>query len=379
MRGPRTRTSLRAALATACFALLAAAPADAYVGERVTIAVFGDSVAEGYTVPGPERQSLVPQVADTLVERGYERGGAGLIPLVPMRWSLGDWVPQTVRSRDPSAWRLVGLGGLPAFDGPSGYSGVSRAPAARASAPVADTEVVLLFTTSEEHTVFTVTAGTRVWEIDAMAPGPPRPAQLRLELPADASLLTVRGPRAGELTLSGAVGRRAPSPGRVQVEVSNLAHAGRYPQFDNSPRVLRAIADQGYGVTVFLWSYNSELATGIRPRPDDAAALYEIALLRRARLARASGGLCLIADSTPMPIPAAVRARFAAIHRRVASQARCTHTSVLSRLWSDPASSHRRGITQSDRVHPTPATYRRMARALAPVLDRLVRQHSALL
>ncbi len=341
--------------------------------------MFGDSVAEGYTISQHARLSFVPQLREALVARGLERGGEGLIPLVPMRWTLGDWFTQIERPSGPAAWRLVGVGGLPSLDGPSGYSGVAEGPSARASVRVEDPEALLLYTTSTQETPFTVTAGAREWRLDAYAPGPPRPAHVQLELPRDARTLVVQGPRAGRLTLSGVVGRRAPSPGRVQVEVSNLAHAGRFPQWDSAPRVLRSIADQGYDVTVFMWSYNSELATPARPRTGDAAALYEPALLRRARLARRSGGLCLIADSTPLPVPPAVRGRFAAIHRRVARRARCAYTPVLARLWSDPHTAHRRGLTQPDRVHPTPAAYRRMARALAPVVERLVRQRSALL
>jgi len=361
-----------AGLTALCATLVLAAPAPAYIGQRVTLAVFGDSVAEGYTLPGHERHALVPQLRDALEARGFERGGAGLIPLVPMRWSLGDWVTQTERPSGPAAWRLVGVGGLPALDGPSGYSAVARSPAARASVSVEDPEVILLYTTATTESVFTVTAGSRVWQVDAYAPGPPRPAQVRLLLPEDARTVVVRGPRAGRLTLAGAVGRRSPSPGRVQVEVSNLAHAGRFPQYDSAPRVLRAVAEQRYDITLFMWSYNSELATPVRPRRRDAAALYEPALLRRARLARENGGLCLIADSTPVPVHASIRARFVAIHRRVARRAGCVHTSVLAGLWADARSSHRRGLAQRDRVHPTSGSYRRMARALAPVLERMI-------
>lgn len=363
-------------LATGLLSALGTAPAAAHPeGHRVTVAVFGDSVAEGYGTPGYRRNALVPRLLDVLVEEGdFVRGGEGLKPVVPFQWELGEWVPQQGKQPPPlRAWRLVGLGGLPAFDGASGYSAVARSPAAKAVLPVSDPLVTLLYTTSRESSRFTVQAGERVWEVDAWASGPPRPAGVELRLPPGARRLVVRGPRSGELTLTGAIARQPLTPRRTQVEVSNLAHAGRFPQFDTAPRVLDAIAEQRFDVTLLLWSYNSELATSARPRPGDAASLYEPALLRRAQIARRHGGMCVIADSTPLPVPASVRARFSAIHRRVARQAGCSHTDVLARLWRNPWASHRRGLTQSDRVHPTPASYRRMARALAAVLGAQVR------
>jgi lysophospholipase L1-like esterase len=340
----------------------------------VTVAIFGDSVAEGYTTPGYRRNALVPRLLDALVKEGdFVRGGQGLKAMVPFEWELGDWVTQQAEQTPEAAWRLVGIGGLPAFDGPSGYSAVTRSPAARAALPVSDPLVALLYTTSRQPSRFTVQAGQRVWEVDAWAPGPPRPARVELRLPEDARRVVVRGPRSGELTLTGAIARQPLTPRRTQVEVSNLAHAGRFPQFDAAPRVLSAIAEQRFDLTVFMWSYNSEMATLARPQAGDAAALYEPALLRRARLARRDGGLCVIADSTPLPVPASVKARFSAIHRRVARQAGCEHTDVLARVWSNPWTAHRRGLTQLDRVHPTPAAYRLMARALAGVLGGRVR------
>jgi hypothetical protein len=244
---------------------------------------------------------------------------------------------------------------------------------------VSDPEVSLLVTSTRASVPFRAAAGDRVWDLDARAPGPPRLRRIALDVPPGARTLTVQGPGAGVLRLAGALARRPPPPSGIQVEVNNLGHAGRFPQFDGVPRVLRAIADQRYDVTVLMWGYNSELAAGgaFGRRNQEVAGTYEPALLQRARLARAHGGQCLIADSTPLPVPDSIRRQFSAIHSRVARRAGCAHTSVLARLWSSPATAYRRGITRSDRIHPTPVSYRRMARALAPWLARLLRRRAA--
>jgi lysophospholipase L1-like esterase len=52
------------------------------------------------------------------------------------------------------------------------------------------------------------------------------------------------------------------------------------------------------------------------------------------------------------------------------------HTSALRNLWS-PRTARRRGLVGRDDIHPTAAGYRRMARVLAPILARLVRQEAA--
>ena len=367
------------AILLAVVALLAWLPPAHAAGQRISIAVYGDSVVEGYTTPNFVRNSLIPQLRDALAARGFARGGEGLIPTSPDRWVLGDWVTPVEPPPPTPAWTVVGLGGLPVGDGPSGYHVTARSPDLFTSAPLRDPEVSLLYTTTRVSTPFRAGAGGRVWDLDAYAPGPPRPVRRALDVPPGARTLFVQGPRTGTLRLAGVVARRPPPASGIQVEVNNLGHAGRFPQFDGVPRVLRAIADQGYDVTVLMWGYNSELAAGgtFGRRNREVAGTYEPALLRRARVARASGGQCLIADSTPLPVSDSIRRQFSAIHRRVARRAGCVHTSVLARLWTSPSTAYRRGITRDDRVHPTARTYGRMARALAPLLERLVRRRAA--
>jgi hypothetical protein len=165
--------------------------------------------------------------------------------------------------------------------------------------------------------------------------------------------------------------RRPPPAGKVQVEVNNLAHAGLLPQDSLAPRVIDSIAELSPDVTVFVWGYVAELIIGARAAPGDLGQSYEYGLLSRARLARRNGGRCIIADTSPIPVAAAIVRRFAAIHKRVAREAGCLYTPVLSTLWKNPDTAFDRGLTQVDNVHPTPASYRRMAEALAPAIKRL--------
>lgn len=363
----------------AILALTLAGPATtsaAAPGKRVTIAVFGDSVAEGYTVPAFLRRALVPQIGDALGRRGFAHGGPGLIPAMPYRWRFtrpryeGQVVPS-------DGWRMLGARERAGFDGPSGYSAVATSPAARASVAVRGPLVAILYTTTKASVPFAVRAGSRIWRLDPFAAGEPRPAEAWLRLPRGARSITVYGPHSGALTFSGAIDRRPVGAGKVQVEVSNLAHAGHVPDRETQPRIIQSVAAQRYGVTIFLWGYVSQLGVDLKPKPGDLGDRYERALLGRARLARSGGGECLVADATPMPVAAVITRRFAAIHRRVAAKAGCAYTGILARLWTHPSTAFDRGITQIDNIHPTPATYRRMAESLAPLLAKLVRRRAA--
>ena len=350
------------------------AAAAAAAGRRVTVAVYGDSVVEGSTSPNYARYGLVPALGAALARRGgLELGGPGLIPATPFRWTFNHSVfgAQPV---DPVGWALAGYAS-PALDGPSGYSAIAVSRQATATATVDAPTVGVLFTRRARSGFFDVTAGASTWTLDARSTGgASTPTVQWLRLPPGAQTITVHGPTSGALVFDGAIGRRPVGPGRVQVEMENLGHAGHTLTEDALPRVGEALTGLRFDVSIFMPEYIYEYAAesdaggaGTRFEVDYARALDDYG-----RRVRAYGGLCLIADNSPVPLPAAVLARFAAINRREARRVGCVHTAAPARLWN-PATAVKDGLVIVDDVHPTPAGYRRIVNALVPAVLRLVR------
>jgi lysophospholipase L1-like esterase len=339
-------------------------------GRRVTIAVFGDSVAEGYTVPDYLERGLVPQLADSLVGGSFERGGVGLIPVTPFRWQFNRYVPYSLGPPPADGWLLIGYG-LAGTDGPSGYSGLASSPSATATAPISDPLVGVLYTRDTASGPFTVRAGARTGTIDARSSGPPAPAETWLEMPAGARAITVHGPTSGTLLFDGVVGRRPVGPGRVQVEVDNLGHMAHLLGRDFAPRVAASLVQQRYDISVFLGGYLSELLDAVKPG-DYREDQYASALREHADLVHGYGGRCLIVDPSPIPVPATIAASYAAIDRRAAREDGCAYSDAISHLWRS-STSVRAGLTLVDDIHPTAAGYRLIVRALDPELRRLVR------
>jgi len=340
-------------------------------GRRVTIAVFGDSVAEAYDVPDFLERGLVPQIETAIVGGGFERGGVGLIPVTPFRWHFNHYVPVSLGPPPADGWLLIGYG-LAGTDGPSGYSGLASTPAASATVPISDPLVGVLYTKSAAAGPFTVTAGNQTWTIDGHSSGPPAPAETWLTMPAGARSITVHGPTSGTLLFDGVVGRRPVGAGRVQVEVDNLGHMAHLLGRDFSTRVAASLTEQGYDVSVFLGGYLSELLAAAQPG-SYRENQYASALREHAALVRAYGGRCLIVDPSPLPVPAGIAGRYAEIDRRSATQDGCAYSDAISRLWN-PATSVRRKLTLTDDIHPTAAGYRLIVRALLPELETLVRE-----
>ncbi|MCA1656671.1 MAG: hypothetical protein LC713_03005, partial [Actinobacteria bacterium] len=116
----------------------------ASVGPRVTVAVYGDSIVEAYTIPGYLQNGLVPALGTGLVRSGgFSRGGAGLVPVTPFRMRFNHYTVLGGTPPSPNGWVLAGYASH-GEDGPSGYSGLAYSPAATASAPVDSPDVAVL-------------------------------------------------------------------------------------------------------------------------------------------------------------------------------------------------------------------------------------------
>jgi hypothetical protein len=351
----------------------ASAVSSARVGPRVTVAVYGDSIVEGYTIPHYLRYSLVPELGTVLAGiGGFELGGRGLIPPTPFRWRFNRYaVFGGTTTPNPDGWILAGYASH-GLDGPSGYSALASSPAASATAAIDAPSVGVLFTKFRGAGRFTVTAGGSSWSIDAGSTGPPAPTEVWLTMPPGAGTITVHGPSSGTLVFDGVISRRPVAPGRVQVEMENLGHMGHALGEDSAPRIGQSLTDQHFDVSVFLAEFIYQFSAQYGGHPARFEDRYARALRDHVGRVRAYGGLCLIADSTPVPLSAAVLGRFAAINRREARRSGCAHTDALSRLW-DPRTAVRDGMTLSDGNHPTRKGYARMARALAPALVGMIR------
>ena len=338
-------------------------------GRRVTIALFGDSVTESLLVRNFVQDGLAPNVSRALTPDGFVPGGQGFIPAAPFRFHFNSWVGYDGHAALPTnGWWLFGYELFQAFDGASEYSAITTSPQATATIAVSSPEVDVLYSSSNVHCPFTVTDGAQTWSIDTYAPGPPTDTSTPINLPPGRQVLTVRGPSCGALWFNGIVDHAPVPPGKVQVEVNNLGHSGRLPSDGFTSRVQEAIAEQHYDITVLLYGYIGEVVGG-----RGLSRLYQPSLLTRARIARADGGKCLIVAPTPMPVAGSLVAEVKRYDQNVARESGCAYTTVLTHLWKSPSEAESRGLVLVDGIHPSAAGYRVIARALAPIIDGMVR------
>jgi lysophospholipase L1-like esterase len=368
------RRRLAATVAALAIAACVPAAAAAGTGARVTVAVYGDSIVEGYTIPGYLQHGLVPALGTAVAKAGgFAVGGTGLIPVTPFRMKFNRYAVFGGSVPNPNGWVLAGYASI-GLDGLSGYSALTSSPQATATAPVDAPTVAVLFTKFAGSGLFTVTAGGSTWTIDGRSTGPPTPTEVWLTLPVGARSVTVHGPSTGTLIFDGLLDRKPVAPGRIQIEMENLGHMGHSLTDDTEPRIGQALSAQRFDVSIFLGEYIYQYSAqyGSHNAAPRAEAAYVKALEAYARRVRAYGGLCLIADGSPVPISAAVLSRFAAINQREARTLGCAHTGVLRDLWN-PATSVHDGFTLIDGSHPTRLGYQRIVDALAPTVVGLVR------
>ncbi len=340
----------------------------------MTIAVYGDSVVEGIDIPNALRDSLVPQLRGALGQvPGLEAGGTGFVPASSDFWHFNAKTLPVGRTPAPNVWLLLGVLGS-GTDGLSGYSAIARSQEAAASIPVDGSSIGVLLTRTAGSAAFTVNAGGRTFPIDAHTSGRPKVAEQWVTVPPGTRSIVVHGPRSGRLTFDGVIVRRPPAAGRTGIEVENLGHTGHYLGQDSAPRISAAIRAQRFDISLFLGVYRREFDAAVEHASRHEAD-YARELRDRVRLVRSSGGRCVIADPTPLPVPASISARFAEIDRQLARAEGCAYTGALAHLW-DPATAVATGVTIVDGIHPAAPGYRLMAQALVPVLAGLVHERA---
>jgi hypothetical protein len=198
-----------------------------------------------------------------------------------------------------------------------------------------------------------------------------------IDVPAGRHTVTVHGPAFGELSFAGIIARDPAPASGVQVEVDDLGHAGHTPEDDLAPRVEEALALRHYDISLFLWGYTDELSDALG-RPGRGKTPYERALTARAALVHRDGGLCLIADPSPLPVGPRTADGFSLANRALARQVGCAWSGAMRKLWN-PATAVQRNLVLVDDVHPTSAGYALMVGALTAPILHLVRERRLLL
>jgi hypothetical protein len=337
-------------------------------GSRVTVALFGDSVTQSVLVANFQQDGFAPQLAAAERPLGFVPGGTGLISASPLSWHFNQQVERGAGPVPATGWTTIGSYLGPGLDGPSGYSALAISPKATATDTVTGPDVEILYTTSVFPCPFTVTTPGHSWSINPYQAGTPVDTGASIVIPPGPQQLTIHGPSCGLFSFNGVIAQTPAPPGKTQVEVENLGHAGDMPYAYFTPRVEQSVIDERYNISVFLFGYIAELA--ISP---SLASQYVTGMLTRVKIARAHGGKCVIVQPAPITAPAAQIALVARLDREIATRGGCTYTSALAHLWSSPAAAERRGLVLVDGVHPNVAGYKLMSRALAPVLAPLIR------
>lgn len=361
----RTRQARRRGIGlAAALVLVALLPCSAAQAKRISVAVVGDSVQEGYTGADfadnfasidPVRVGLTPVLRQSLARRTGASPGRGFVPAHPALWRYtGDWLH-------------VGYGfGAAGPFGASGYAAETTDPAATATIEVTEPEISVLYWRGPGGGTFTVSAAGHRWSIDTAAPRSDGGGETRLAVPPGAKTLTVSGPTDGGLVrFTGLLARRPAPRHAIQYEVSNLAHAGRRVGEDVTPANREAFERLDVDVSLIMSGTVDELTANLlhSQAPIDD---YAGGLRLRAQVANRTGR-CVIVPPAPLPVRRAVERAFLRVAQRVAAEEHCGFANVLATVWASPHASKASNLTK-DGMHPTHAGYLRISRALVPVI-----------
>jgi hypothetical protein len=238
-------------------------------------------------------------------------------------------------------------------------------------------QIGVLYDTGPTSGPFTVSVDASTVTIDPQQLATPAAAVDWITVPAGRHTVTVHGPAFGELSFSGIVARDAEPASGVQAEVDDLGHAGHTPEDDLAPRVEEALALQHYDISLFLWGYTDELSDALG-RPGRGKSPYVRAITERAALVHRLGGVCLIADPSPLPVTPRVSDGFSRANRALARRIGCAWTGAMRKLWN-PVTAVQQNLVLVDDVHPTSAGYALMVKALAAPILHLAHERRLLL
>jgi lysophospholipase L1-like esterase len=378
------RAGVGVALVSVVVTLVAAASAFS----EVRIGLTGDSIVEDGGVVSTT--GLRAAVRARLQRLGYDAAGWGYVPahgaslrmdrdgsVVAPPWRYrGDWtfvgLPPFFAPSSPPAHRVHSRFGA------DGHAVESVSPFARATARVSGDRFAVLFVRAPDAGRFRFTVDGRARTIDARARALDGGgiAWLAARRRGGGRHIVTVAPLDGKLRFTGVLSERTGRSSRPRVQVISLgqscACAGdRFP-----PAQRQALAALELDLTLIMFGTNDQAV--LQAGDDEAARASVVAGLRaRGALARRRGGRCVVVPPAPNPRPPMIQREIRELERRAAADAGCRYAPVLARLWSGP-SSVAAGLTE-DGIHPTPAGYRRMARALASVIQSrppLPRLHS---
>ena len=357
-----------------------AAPAGARDGPApLRVGLTGDSIVEDGGVTSTT--NLAAAVRSELRRLGYDARGWGYVPAHGSTPHLqADGTVTAAPWRFAGPWTFLGL--TPFYDpvspiahvltspfGADGHAVESASGLATATAEISGDRFAVLFVRAPDAGSFRFSVDGRTRTVAAQAATVDGGGTAWLNAPRDGRLrhLIEVAPLDGTLRFSGVYSERAPDPSRPSVAVMSLGRSCACAADAFPPGQRQALGALRLDLTVIMFGTNDQPALAAA---GDAGARERViaGLSDRAALALRHGGGCLIVPPARNARPLAEQYELRRLEHAAAAQAGCTYAPVFRLLWTGRGSVAA-GYTV-DGIHPTPAGYRLMAGALAPLIGK---------
>jgi hypothetical protein len=350
------------------------AETNSYAFSPLRIGLTGDSIVEdgGVTSTSGLRAALRARMQ----RAGYDAAGWGYVPAHGSALGIDpDGTVVAAPWRYSGEWTFVGL--PPFFDpaspishrvrsrfGADGHAAETASPLARVTARISGDRFAFLFVRGPDAGRFRVAVDGIGRTVDAHANTLDGGGIVWLTARRrghGTHVITVT-PLDGTLRFTGVLTERARPTSRPRLQVISLGQSCMCASDHFAPAQREALAALKLDLTLILFGTNDQAK--LQTSNDNTMRAAVIAGLRsRGELARRHGGRCIIVPPAPNPRPPDIQREIRKLERRAAADAGCRYAPVLARVWS-ATTSVEDGLT-TDGIHPTPAGYRRMARALA--------------